>query len=239
MEARRGEFSPMAIARTGGALYLAIIALGLFGEMFVRNRLVVPGDAAATAMRLTYAAPIWRFGIVTEFLALFCATGLAVVYFVLLQPVSRPLNLLATFFRLVGIAVQAGAVLFLVIALFPLGDAAAFKALAPEIRNALVSLAIKAHGQGFSLALAFTGCTFLVHGHLISKSGFLPRLLGVLIQIAGVGYLANSFTLIVAPDFAGRLFLVAMVPIFVAEFSLSMWLLVRGVDAEKWLAAAR
>ena len=239
MEARRGDFSPLALARAGGALYLVIIVLGLFAEMFVRNQIIVPGDAAATVMRMTYAEPIWRYGIVAELLAAFCTTGLAMIYFVLLNPVSRPLNLLATFFRMVGVAVQVSAVLFLVVALFPLGSSAVFTALAPEVRNALVSLAIRAHSHGFSVALMFTGCTFLVHGYLIRKSLFLPRVLGVLIQIAGVCYLANGFAVIVAPAIVGRLFPVLFGPVIVAELSLSLWLLVKGVNVETWLAANR
>ena len=238
MQLRRGDVHPLTLARLGGGLYLAIIVLGLFAEMFVRNRLVVPGDAAATAMRLTYAGAVWRYGILAEFLAFPCSIVLAMVYFVLLNPVSRPLNLLATFFRMVGIAVQAGAVLCLVAALFPLGTSEAMRALAPEVRNALVTLAIKCHTQGFSMSLFFTGCTFLVHGFLIRRSEFLPRILGVLIQIAGVAYLINSFGQILAPVVAAQLFPVLFVPVIVGETSLSLWLLVKGVKVEKWFEMA-
>ncbi len=238
MESRRIDFSPLALARTGGALYLVIIVLGLFAEMFVRGRLVVPGDAAATALRLASDQRLWRLGIVAEYVALFCTTGLAMIYFVLLRPVNRPINLLATFLRLVGIAVQSGAVLFLIAALFPLRDVSPFTTLTPDVRHALMSMAIKTHAQGFGVALLFTGCTFLFHGHLISRSGFLPRILGIMIQIAGVAYLTSSFALIVDPDVAVRLSPAILLPPFVAEVSLSLWLLVKGVDVEKWLVMA-
>ena len=84
------------------------------------------------------------------------------------------------------------------------------------------------------VALLIVGAAFLVHGLLIVRSTFLPKVLGVLIQIAGVGYLLNGFTLFVAPTFAGQVFLVIMLPVLVGETSLSLWLLVKGVNAERW-----
>jgi hypothetical protein len=156
------------------------------------------------------------------------------IYFVLLRPISKELNLLATFLRLVSITVQAVAVLNLVAALFPLGNAAYLKAFTPEQLDALVSLAIKSHSYGFSISLLFLGFTFLIHGYLIFRSGYLPKVLGILIQVAGLGYLTNSFALILYPAVANQVFLAIIVPVFVSELSLCLWLLVKGVNIQKW-----
>jgi hypothetical protein len=228
------ETSPQVYARIGGALYLIIIVLGIFGEAFVRGRIVVSGDAAATAANITSMEPLWRFGLAAEFLALICTIALAMIYFVLLRPVSKELNLLAAFFRLVSITVEAVAAMNLVTALFPLGNAAYLKAFAPEQLYALASLAIKSHSYGFSVSLLFLGCAFLIHGRLIFRSGFLPKVLGILIQVAGVGYLTNGFALLLYPAVANRVFLAIILPVFVAETSLSLWLLVKGVNVRKW-----
>jgi hypothetical protein len=228
------ETSPQVYARIGGALYLIIIGLGIFGEAFVRGRIIVSGDAAATAANIISMESLWRFGIASEFLSLICTIALAMIYFVLLRPVSRELNLLATFFRLVSIVVEAVAALNLFAALFPLGNAAFLKAFTPEQLYALASLATKSHSYGFSVSLLFLGCTFLIHGYLIFRSGYLPRVLGVLIQVAGVGYLTNSFALILYPAVANRVFLAIMVPVFIGEASLCLWLLVKGVNVQKW-----
>lgn len=228
------EISPQIYARIGGALYLLIIVLGIFGEAFVRGRIVVPGDAATTAANITSMESLWRFGIAAEFLSLICTIALAMIYFVLLRPVSKELNLLATFFRLVSIVIEAVAALGLVAALFPLVNAASLKAFTPEQLSALASLATKLHSYGFSVSLLFLGCTFLIHGYLIFKSGYLPRVLGILIEVAGVGYLTNSFALILYPAVANQVFLAIIVPVFVAELSLSLWLLVKGVNVQKW-----
>lgn len=237
MADRTVESSPQVYARIAGALYLVNIVLGFFSEIFVRGRLIVSGDAAATAANVTAMEPLWRLGIAAEFLALICAIVMGMIYFVLLRPVSKELNLLATFLRLVAIAVQAVVVLNLVAALFPLGDAAYLKAFTPEQLHALTSLAIRSHGYGFGLALFFFGFCFLAHGRLIFKSGFLPRILGILIQIAGLCYLTNSLALFLAPALADRIFPAILFPSFVAEASLCLWFLVKGVNVEKWKQA--
>ena len=215
------ESSPRLYARAGGALYLILIVLGAFAEG-VRDKVIVSGDITATAANIAANDRLWRLGIASEFVSLICATALAMIYFVLLQPVSRELNLLATFLRLVAIAIQGLAVLNLDAALFPGADAASLK------------LAIRMHSHGWGLALLFFGACFLVHGRLIYKSDFLPAILGVLIQIAGVCYLTNSFALFLSPATSNRIFPAILIPSFIGEASLCLWLLIKGVDAEKW-----
>jgi Domain of unknown function (DUF4386) len=231
------ESSPQLYARIGGALYLAIIVLGIFAEVFVRDRLIVSGNAEATAANLRSMESLWRVGIAAEFVTLICAFALAVIYFVLLRPVSRELNLLATFLRMASLTIQAVATLNLAAALFPLGTAASLKAFSPEQLDTLASLAIRLHGYGYALALLVLGFCFLAHGYLILRSHFLPGLLGILIQIAGVCYLTNSFALFLAPAFASRIFPAILLPAFVGEASLCLWLLVKGVNVQKWREA--
>ena len=235
MSARTVEASPQLFARVGGGLYLIVIALGTYLQV-VMGRVIVPGDAAATAAHLTSMESAWRWGIAAELLSLACVTALAMIYFVLLSPVSRALNLLATFLRLVGIAIEAIATLMLASALFPLGTGTYLTAFTPEQLQALTYLAIKSHGHAYAVALLFFGFTFLFHGRLIFRSGYLPRVLGILIQIAGVAYLTNSFALFVVPALQARIFPAILVPAFVAETSLCLWLLVRGVNVAKWQA---
>ena len=226
--------SPRALSATAGVLYLIIIVLGLFGEAFVRGSIVVPGDAAATAANLRSMESLWRFGIAAEFLLLICATALGVILFVLLRPVSRDLALLALVFNLVSIAVEAASALALIAALLPLGNAAYLGAFQPEQLHAMAIMAIRLHGQGFGAALIFFGCECVVLGYLIFRSGYLPKAIGVLMQLAGVCYLTNSFALFLAPALASRLFPLILVPSFVGELSLCLWLLVKGVRVDEW-----
>src|SRR6266849_2228766 len=206
MTDRTVETSPQLYARIGGVLYLIIIVVGLFDEAFVRNRIIVLGDATATAANIRSLAWLWCFGIAAEFFLLICAGALTLIFFVLLRPVSRDLALLAVFVNLVSLAVEAAVQLYLLGALFPLGKAEYLRAFQPEQLYALASLSVKAHSYGFGVALIFFGCVCLILGYLIFRSGFLPKAIGVLMQIAGLSYLTDSVALRLAPIFANRIF---------------------------------
>jgi hypothetical protein len=222
------------VARIGGGLYLAIIALGIFAEMFVRGRILVAGGALQTAANLRAHEQLWRWGIAAEVLSLVCVSALLVVWAVLLSPVSRQLTLLGLSFVVISHTVQMGAIGDLIAALFPLAPAGYLEAFAPEQLAALARLSVRAHSYGFGLSLLFTGCFFLVAGYLIRKCGYLPRVIGVLYQIAGAGYIANTFVLILAPAWSGKIFLPLLPVILAGELSLSIWLLTKGVDMEGW-----
>ena len=226
--------SPKLCARIGGALYLIIIVIGLFGEAFVRDKLIMSGDAAATAANIMSHESLWRFHIAAELFLLICAVALLLILYALLRPVSRDLALLAVFINLVSIGIEAATTMYLLQALFPLGNAGYLKAFTREQLYAIASLSIKSHSYGFGVALIFFGCDCLLLGYLIFRSGYLPKALGVLMQIAGLSYLTNSFALILSPAFANRLFPAILLPAFVGEASLCLWLLVKGVNVPKW-----
>jgi hypothetical protein len=113
-------------------------------------------------------------------------------------------------------------------------DAAYLKAFTAEQLNAISNLSLKSHGYGFGVSLLFFGCFCVIVGYVIFKSNYLPKAIGVLMQIAGVCYLTNSFALVLSPMVANRLFPVILVPAFIGEVSLCLWLLVKGVNIEKW-----
>jgi hypothetical protein len=228
------QTSPQIYARIGGLLYLIIIAIGLFGELFVRDRLIVSNDAAATAANLRSMESLWRFHIAAEIILLICAITLLWILFTLLRPVSKNLVFLAVFLNLVSITLEAAYTLHLVEALFPLGEAGYLKAFTPEQLYALMRLSLRAFSYGFGLSLVFFGCFCLVIGYLIFKSGYLPKPIGVLMQITGLCYLTNSFALILAPSFADQVFFIIALPALVGELSLSLWLLIKGVNVEQW-----
>ena len=234
MAERTVETSPRLYARIGGVLYLIIIVVGLFGEAFVRDRLIVMGDAKATAANILSHESLWRLHIAAELVLLICAVALLMILYVLLKPVSRELALLALLFNVVSIGLETAITMYLIVALFPLGGAAYLKAFAPEQLFAMASLSLKSHGYGFGVSLIFFGCFCLVVGYLIFRSAYLPKTIGVLMQIAGLCYLTNSFALILAPALANRLFPAILLPAFVGEASLCLWLLVKGVNIERW-----
>jgi hypothetical protein len=168
-----------------------------------------------------------------------CDVGLMLVFFVLLRPVNRSLALLVVLFNLVQTAVLVANKMNLLVPLFLLGDAEYLKTFSPQQLQALSYISLRAHDYGFGIGLIFFGAECIVVGYLIVRSGYFPRWIGVLMQLAGVCYLTNSFALILSPPLASRLFPFILLPPFVAELSLALWLLLKGVDLTKWPQCVR
>ena len=235
MTVHASETSPQVYARTGGVLYLMIIVVGLLGQTFVRSRLIIPGNATATAEKILSSELLLRRSIAAElFLLLTATTVLALIFYVLFRPVSRNLALLAVLFNLVAITVEAVNKLNLLETLSLLGNANYLRVLDPEQLHALAYLSIQSEGYGFGVSLIFFGCECLILGYLIFRSGYLSKIVGVLMQIAGLCYLINSFALIVSPSFSARLVPAILLPAFIGELSLCLWLLLKGVNVLKW-----
>jgi hypothetical protein len=222
------------VARVGGALYLVIIVLGALGEAVIRGSIVVPGNAAATAANLRSMEWLWRLGVAGEIVLLVCATALALILYVLLRPVSRDLALAAVFFNLVCNAIEGGAALSLATTLLPMTNAAYVQAFTPEQLDVMAMLAVRSHSLGFGIALVFFGVECVILGYLLFRSGYMPRSIGVLMQIAGVCYVVNSFALFLSPPLSSRLFPAILIPALIAEVSFTLWLLVKGVRVEVW-----
>jgi hypothetical protein len=228
------ETSPQTYARIAGAIYLVTIAIGLSGEAFVKGKLIVAGNATATAMNIVASLSLWHVSVAAELAYLIGAVVSTWIFYLLLKPVSRDLALLGVLFNLVAIALEAANKLNLIAVPLLLEDASYLGAFEPQQRHTAAYFAYEMYQYGWGTSLMFFGGWCMVVGHLIRKSGFLPAVLGVALQIAGVCYSTNSFAQLVAPTVAGILFPAILLPALVAESSLSLWLLVKGIDIGKW-----
>ena len=233
MKTRTSATSPLIIARLAGFLYLIIIVIGFCGQFFVRDRLVASGDVTATANNIMASESLWRIGIAGDLIMRVCDVALMLVFYILLRPVNKNLALLAVLFNLIQTAVLAAFELSLLVVLFLLGSADYLKAFEPHQLQALSYLSVKSYEYGFGIGLIFFGFVCLIQGYLLFRSGYFPRTLGVLMAIAGLSYLMNSFTLILAPTYAATIFPILVLAL-VGELSLSLWLLVKGVRVEEW-----
>ncbi|MES1224945.1 MAG: DUF4386 domain-containing protein, partial [Bacteroidota bacterium] len=211
--------SPQVYARAGGIAYLIIIVAGLMGELFIRDKIIVSGDAAATAANIEHSNLLWRIGIAGDLLMHVCDLIVVLAFYVLLKPVHRYLALLAMLFTLIQTAVLVANKMNLLMPLFLLNDAASLKTFSPDQLNALSYVFTKAHGYGFGVGLIFFSFECFINGYLIFKSGFFPKALGILLQIAGLCYLINSFALIISPEFADKLFPAILLLPFIGELS--------------------
>jgi hypothetical protein len=232
MTSRTLDVTPDRAARIAGFGYLVIIVAGIFAEVAVRSQLIVPGDATATAANITASEQLFRTGIASDLVMLTFDVVVAVALYVLFRPVSRLLSLLAVAFRLVHAAVYGVTLLNLLAVLLLLGGAEHLTVFAPEQLHALATVLLGVHANGYALGLVFFGFHCLVLGFLVFRSGFLPRILGILLFVAAAGYLTDGFAHVLLPgygDLAGILFVIVFAPALVAELSLCLWLLFKGV----------
>jgi hypothetical protein len=227
------EQSPVLYARVAGLIYLAIILLGAFGEMYVRGSLITP-DAQQTLSNIAAAHTLWRASIATDLAMHVLDIPLIVIMYYLLRPVSRELSVLATLFNIVQTAILAANKLTLLVPLAALDAGGAGNAESSQSFAAAAYLAVSMHGYGFATGLIFFGFACLVRGALMYTSGYFPRWLGTLLALGGLIYLVNSAALILAPDLASLMFPFILLPALIGEFSVCLWLLAKGVRRDAW-----
>jgi hypothetical protein len=224
-----------AYARTGGWLYLIIIVVALFAEAFVRGHLIEWGDAAKTAHNITNSPFLWRLQFAGNLIVYVCDVSLAVIFYVLLRPVNEPIALLAAFFHVVfASGVIAGG----------LGDRAALPILTgaggylnafsqPQLQAAAL-FSIQLREMAFVISNIFFGLNCILLGYLVIRAAYFPSLLGVLLTIAGSCYVIYGFTSILLPAVAQHLFPWILLPGFVSELSLCLWLIIVGLSPGRW-----
>lgn len=228
------NFSPQRYARIGGLAYLFIIIAGAFGEVFVRQKLFVSGNAVATANNIAASPMLWRIGMAGDLLMHVCDLIVTIVYYKLLKPINKDLAILAVFFGLIQTAVLVANKMNLLMPVFLLSDAEYLKVFSTQQLQTWSYLSVKAHDYGFGVGLIFFGFECLIDGYLIIRSGYLPKILGVFVQVAGVCYLVNSFGMILFPKLINAISPAILLPPFVGELSICLWLIFKGVNLVKW-----
>lgn len=226
---------PQIYTRIAGICYLLIILLGIFGQIVVRNSLVVMNDPAMTVNNITESSLLWRLGIAGDITMHLLDIPLMVILYLLLKPVNKAVALISLGFNVIQTAILATNKLTLIIPLLLINSQNA-GAFTHEQISAHIMFLLDAHNYGFGLGLIFFGCACLGYGYLLFKSGYFPKPIGILIVVAGLCYLTNSFTLIIAPALSFFTFVLLGVCLL-AELSFCLWLLVKGVKLPVWQQA--
>jgi hypothetical protein len=230
------EENPNAIQRTAriaGAFYLLITVLSIFVHFYVPAQLIAPGDAATTADSIVASDGLFRMGIATELVLLLSEIVLSVLLYVLLKPVNNALSLAAAVSRLAMTTIHGVNLLTHFIVLLLLGGAGYLVVFEPDQLQALSMVFLDAYDYGFTIGIVFLFLHALILGYLIFKSGYFPRILGVLFMIASLGYLIDSFSHVLIPNYkTGPVYLA--IPIAIAEIAFPLWLLIKGVNAKQW-----
>jgi hypothetical protein len=221
------------VARTAGVLYLLITALSIPVHFVIPQQLIVAGDAAATASKIMTSTGLFRLGIGAELLLLLSEIVLTVLLYVLLKPVSKTLSLVAAVSRLAMTMIHGANLLTSFIVLLLISGASYLTVFAPNQLHALVMVFLDAYKYGFTIGIVFLFLHALILGYLIFKSGYFPKILGVLFVIASLGYLIDSFSHVLIANYkTGPVYLA--IPIALAEIAFPLWLLIKGVNVEQW-----
>lgn len=226
------------LTRAAGMLYLAIFIVYPLSTA-VRSMLVVPDDAAATAQNISSSETLFRWGMAGEAMIFLIEIALAAILYVLLRPVSRSMSLAGAFARVSEGVVMAASNLFTsILTLVAVGGAGYLTAFDSGQREALGLFFQEANEYVVLVWGFFFALSLMLTGALVFKSGFFPKLPGVLLALAGAGYFVQSFGTIVAPGLAGALETVVIVLAVPGELVFAVWLLIKGVDVNAWREAA-
>ncbi len=221
--------SPRFLARMAGLFFLLTILGGLFAQGFVSERLIDFTNAAATATNILTHKGMFQLGFTVYLIEMACQVATAALFYVLLRPVSKSIALTAAFLELTGCIIKAFARVFFIIPLFVLGGAPALSAFTAQQSQSVALLLLKINDQGAATALAFFGFSTVLNGYLIIRSTFLPRFLGVLGMLSGLGWLTFLY-----PPLGYRAFPIIALLGLVGSAATIFWLLVFGVNEQKW-----
>jgi Domain of unknown function (DUF4386) len=217
-------------SRAAGVFLILTMLGGWFGEVQIPSQFMT-GDAATTADQLRDNEELFRLGFAAYLVEAFSDLVLAWLFYVLLKPVDRNLALLSAFFGLVSMSLFAVTKMFYFSAPMFLGGSRYLTGFSPEQHDGLASVFLSLYGRLSGLFMLFYGTAWIIRGYLTFKSGYLPRVLGALMVVAGAGFFAKNVTKVLVPAYSSNILLA---PMFLNVVALAIWMLVKGVDRDKW-----
>jgi hypothetical protein len=219
-------------ARMAGFLYFIYIITHTGADVIGRSKLIVYGDAAATAQNIMASAGQFRIGFIGDLLAALLFFLSAWALYVLLKPVHKNLALLFLLLNLSGVLIQCSSDLFLIASQMLLSGADYLNVFQVDQLQASAMFFLYLYKTGFMIAQLFYGAWLFPLGYLVFKSGFIHRILGVLLMLHCAFWLMTFLQFFLFPDFNAIIYI--SYPLgFAAEFGLSLWLMLGGVKTPK------
>jgi hypothetical protein len=226
--------NPRLIGRIVALLSLVLIISGVFAQGFVSNRLIDFSNAATTANNILAHRGLFQLSFSVFLIEMACNAATTALWYFLLRPVNRSMALVAAFVDLSGVVMKTFARVFYIAPLWMLlrgsgGTSAVLSGFTSEQVQSIALILLRVNAIGTTPASAFFGISILLNGYLIFRSTFLPRWLGVLVMISSLGWLAYFY-----PPLGSRTFMFAALTSLTSAAVMIFWLLVKGVNEEKW-----
>lgn len=213
----------------GTAILIMAVCAGLAVGL-VNNSLIINGDADATRNHIIKALPLFRFGIFNWLMILLCDIVAAWALYIFLSQVDKSLSFLGAVFRLSYCSILAIAIMNLINVLILCQDNALIM-LQTDLKSAQVMLYLNAFNKMWSFGLIIFGIHLLIIGYLVFKSGFVPKIIGVLLLLASVSYIMIHFLRTFLPQFENTTTLlenILSLPMAIGELTLGIWLIIKG-----------
>jgi hypothetical protein len=232
------ERSPLFYARVAGVIYLSAMALSIFSQVFILDRLIVEGDARATAGNILASEGLFRLGIAVDVIIAASDVVIAWAFYELLRSVDRSLALVGALLRVADGAILAVTSFSALLTLRLLSGIDYLQAFNNSQLQSLARLSVSARGAGFYVAFVFLGLGSAVFAYVLFKSRYVPRVLAGWGVFASLLLAAGSLAVILSSRFAANASMIYMVPMFFYEVPLGLWFLIRGVQVPAIRAAA-
>src|ERR1041385_3292152 len=226
------QTSPRTVGRIIALLLLFLILCGVFAQGIVADRLIVSGDAAATAGNILAHPGLFRLSFTVFLLEMVANVANTALFYVLLRPVNRTIALTATFIDLAGGVMKTFARVFYILPLWVLsttGASTVLQGFSPQQLQSIAFILLQINNRGAATASAFFGFSITMRGYLILRSTFMPRWLGVISLISGLGWLTFLY-----PPLASLAFMPVVLFTLAVSAVMIVWLLFVGVREEKW-----
>ena len=227
------ETSPSTRGRILAALYLFVIAAGITAQALIADSFIVTNDAAATAANIVANKSLYRLAFTIFMLEMVAQVAVSALFYDLLKPVNRSAARIGAILGLTASGIKTLARVFYYAPLILLSGASYLSAFEPAQLEALSLILIRINSQAAAIALVFFGFETLIRGWLVFKSGFLPRFLGVLSMVGGIGWLTYLW-----PPLGSQAFIYVALFAIAGTVLTTGWLFIRGIDDAKWRARA-
>jgi hypothetical protein len=233
------QTSPRLVGRIIALLLLLLILCGIFAQGLVSNRLIVAADAGATARNILAHVGLYRLSFTVFLIEMVANVANTALWYVLLRPVNRSIALTATFIDLAGGVMKTFARVFYILPLWVLqptagGASTVLQGFTPQQLESIALILLQINNRGAATASAFFGFSITMRGYLMFRSTFMPRWLGVLTMISGLGWLTFLY-----PPLASRAFLPVVLFTLASSAVMIVWLLFFGVREERWHECAK
>jgi hypothetical protein len=222
--------SSQKIARVAACVFLSIFFLGITTELFIRPGMIVPGDAAATVKNIVASEALFRLSLVSDLIRQILLILLPLILYKLLKLVNKTIASLMVIFALVGVSISMLNEINHFAVLLLASDTGYFTAFKADQLNALVVFFLELRKYGTNIPQILS-IWILLLGYLVFKSGFLPRILGIMLMLGGLCYTISAVLFFLNPNFDATIFGLFA---FIEESLFYLWLLIKGVNADAW-----